>query len=387
MITGQIAKNDIFINFIDGKWLELYTDYLLHKYISQFKIDTEVKRSVKIKLQNGTDHEIDIVFRLGNDLYLIECNTGDYQKDIGKLNKLQKLIKLPKTNFLLLSTVLYKDNAVELTKAHHFTSYNLDQFKEELPKIFSSYLNNINLQPEDQQISKENIPEKQDEQTQSIIGEDKDSESIAENNRDIENEVIHANYPDNDDSKTFEPEVSPYSEPKIVTKETNDDPLHLPQNHNITDLSNETETPCLVENDEELIEKQVLERVSKGLENLSQYWTNRSDFESFIYIYSELLLADETFTIGKLFEKIKNESQLSQNTFKTMLTLTSHSEIANIVKNQQNPYQSIIYPQMHQKWTIRQSIFTFLKSKLAESDSLLNHFDDFIPALKRLTGL
>lgn len=74
-IEGQLSKYEI--QYITGGWFEEYVFHLISEYIKpdDIQIGVEILRTVSTNM-----NDLDIVFTLGNKLFVIECKTGGINK-------------------------------------------------------------------------------------------------------------------------------------------------------------------------------------------------------------------------------------------------------------------------------------------------------------------
>ncbi len=105
ILRGEVNKeHHEGINFITGKWLEIWLyEYFIHKLREIFPVkQIRLFQNVRIQHQSsGKDYELDGILWLDGDIYWIECTTGDYAKDLKKMQELCALLPFKKCILVL----------------------------------------------------------------------------------------------------------------------------------------------------------------------------------------------------------------------------------------------------------------------------------------------
>lgn len=105
-------------NFFMGGWLEWCVLSAILSQINELKNKPifSCARGAKIQLPNGDKHELDIVFlNHRNELFIIECKTGEYRSELNKYLDLCKKLDINPSQFSLLVTDLNKEQASSMT--------------------------------------------------------------------------------------------------------------------------------------------------------------------------------------------------------------------------------------------------------------------------------
>lgn len=105
-------------SFFMGGWLEwcVLSEILSQINELQNKPKFSCAKGVNIQLPNGDKHELDIVFlNHRNELFIIECKTGEYRSDLNKYLDLCKKLNINPSQFSLLVTDLNKEQASSMT--------------------------------------------------------------------------------------------------------------------------------------------------------------------------------------------------------------------------------------------------------------------------------
>ena len=97
IIEATPNRVPVAINFLTGKWFEIYIYQVIDKKLKELiaediikESDIDIFRNVQIQIENGNYFEMDILVRIGEEYYWIECKTAKYQDHIYKYNKFAK---------------------------------------------------------------------------------------------------------------------------------------------------------------------------------------------------------------------------------------------------------------------------------------------------------
>lgn len=127
-------------NFFMGAWLEWFTLAKILSKINELKNKPKFScaRGAKIQLPNGDKHELDIVFlNHRNELFIIECKTGEYRSDLNKYLDLCKKLGISKNQFSLLVTDLTKEQADAMTAMYGINFIILPRLKDYITYMIS----------------------------------------------------------------------------------------------------------------------------------------------------------------------------------------------------------------------------------------------------------
>lgn len=122
------------INFISGKWAELFIQERLNQIIS--KIDSRVTFEILVNpillLPNGTEIELDLLFQIDNEIFLIEVKTGNYQSFIPKYQNVNKYLKLQTDNcYLLIVEEMDEKDRKIFSQLHNIRVLKVTEFYSE----------------------------------------------------------------------------------------------------------------------------------------------------------------------------------------------------------------------------------------------------------------
>ena len=133
------------INFLTGHWFELYVTTLLENEInvikSQYNSDVSwaFLTNPQIKLPNGDDFELDILFSVNSDIYWYEVKTGAYQDYIGKYSKMANLLNLNEKDCFLVLMNSRTDDCDKLSKVFNMNVIALNDIKTTIEETLSRY--------------------------------------------------------------------------------------------------------------------------------------------------------------------------------------------------------------------------------------------------------
>lgn len=125
--------------FFMGGWLEWYAlaktlDKVAHM---QAKPKFHCARGVKIEFANGDKHELDVVIlNQRNELYVIECKTGEFRHDLNKYLNLCKKMNLQTNHFSVMATDLTIVQAQSMTAMYGLNFITLDKMSAYINYIF-----------------------------------------------------------------------------------------------------------------------------------------------------------------------------------------------------------------------------------------------------------
>lgn len=133
IVKLKLQKAPQIQKFFGGEWLEWFalSTILSHiETIDKFPAFS-IARSVNIQFQNEDLHELDVVFfSKGKQPIIIECKSGEFRNEIDKYLRLQKRLKLPASNFVILATNLDESQASALNGMYNLTFLTLKGFKD-----------------------------------------------------------------------------------------------------------------------------------------------------------------------------------------------------------------------------------------------------------------
>lgn len=127
-------------NFFMGGWLEwcVLSEILSQINESKNKPIFSCAKGAKIQLPNGDKHELDIVFlNHRNELFIIECKTGEYRSEINKYLDLCKKLNINPSQFILLVTDLNKEQSAAMSAMYGINFISLTGLKNYVAYMLS----------------------------------------------------------------------------------------------------------------------------------------------------------------------------------------------------------------------------------------------------------
>lgn len=86
------------INFLSGGWMERAVDEIVEDVLSHYRTDLfnqlEKMRSVEVQLPNGDPAELDVLYKIGGEMFWFECKTGSYQRHLPKYGRFARMMGL-----------------------------------------------------------------------------------------------------------------------------------------------------------------------------------------------------------------------------------------------------------------------------------------------------
>ncbi len=145
ILYADPLREPLVINFINGKWLE---DYLVLKIKDNLNkkgfvegVDYDHLQNIQIKLPNGKNFELDVLFKIKNKIFWFEAKTGDYQQYVHKYSEISKLLRIPQNRAFMLITEINSAGADAVSSLFNMTVCNLDTWEEK----FINSLKEINI--------------------------------------------------------------------------------------------------------------------------------------------------------------------------------------------------------------------------------------------------
>jgi len=96
LIKAKPSNQGLVQSFFSGEWYERYIIIMIEKILSSLNIKYNTRtaysifNNISIRMSNGNQAELDIVVFIEEDLYWIECKSGNYQFHVAKYNSMIK---------------------------------------------------------------------------------------------------------------------------------------------------------------------------------------------------------------------------------------------------------------------------------------------------------
>lgn len=136
-IVGKLSGAPRIINFLNGDYLEFYSrivvKQIVEKIAGEKKCDYEIYSNVVIR-KDYEKHELDIVFRVGGEVFWAEIKSGKFS-DFDCYRRLGVLMGVNPDKHILLSAEKSKEEAETISWFYQFYVSNIHMFKEKLVEM------------------------------------------------------------------------------------------------------------------------------------------------------------------------------------------------------------------------------------------------------------
>lgn len=133
-IIGKLSSAPRIINFINGDYLEFYSRSILEQVVESIaktkKCDYEIYSNAFIT-KESEKHELDIVFRVGPEVFWAEIKSGKFS-DFDCYRKLGVLMGVNPDKHILLSAEKTAEEAETISWFYQFYVANIQTFKDKL---------------------------------------------------------------------------------------------------------------------------------------------------------------------------------------------------------------------------------------------------------------
>lgn len=135
------------INFFSGQWLEIFIRSQVSILIRQ--TNPNIKYSYitnpQVKLPNGDDFELDILFEIEGEIYWFEAKTGDYQRYVEKYSKISRILNLNRDHSFMILTDIRETATQALTSLFGMNVIKIENFSKEFQKMIEKYSDQIDF--------------------------------------------------------------------------------------------------------------------------------------------------------------------------------------------------------------------------------------------------
>ena len=115
--SGAVSSATRVRNFISGTWLELFSQQhgieVISEKAKQMNLPYEILCNVKVTDQEGTQHEIDLMFSIGDHVFAIEMKSGLNFMDYDRYRLLAEYLHLIPDRFMLVNSTLLDKEATK----------------------------------------------------------------------------------------------------------------------------------------------------------------------------------------------------------------------------------------------------------------------------------
>lgn len=135
-LKGAISTAPRCINFINGDFLEIYTRVVtmdvIKTFAEKYNCEYEFYHNVLIK-KGAENHELDLVFRLGDQIFWSEVKSGKFNPD--DYRKLGLLMEFVPDKFILLAADKSNEASEAISYFYEYYVANINAFKSTLIKM------------------------------------------------------------------------------------------------------------------------------------------------------------------------------------------------------------------------------------------------------------
>lgn len=121
-------------NFYTGQWLEYYVANMVKTVLENRDGHKSVNLNIKVKNRNFVEFEFDVMATLNDEIFWIECKTGEYKKHLPKYKKLARELGIPSNRMFLVVAGIDDETAKFLSNAHDITICSVENFKSVFEK-------------------------------------------------------------------------------------------------------------------------------------------------------------------------------------------------------------------------------------------------------------
>jgi len=156
LLYGKVNRIPNALNFFSGGWLERYIKTVIIKTIDKCLLSYSYLKNPQIELPNGDDFELDILFKIEDEIFWIEAKTGDYQRYVQKYSNVAKLLNLDYEHSFMVLSDIHTGAASALKSLFNMTIYRIDdfsvEFKENIAHLFNDPILNDEITTPQQKI-------------------------------------------------------------------------------------------------------------------------------------------------------------------------------------------------------------------------------------------
>lgn len=140
ILRGEVEKeHHEGINFVTGKWLEIWMYEYFYPKLKELYPMKQIRLFRNVRIQHrssGKEYELDGVLWLDGDIYWLEYTTGDYTKDLKKMQELYPMLPFKKS-ILVLATV-DQSMAQSIEIQHDIYVLRVENFAYDIQRIVES---------------------------------------------------------------------------------------------------------------------------------------------------------------------------------------------------------------------------------------------------------
>jgi len=135
VMNFRVARVPKVINFLTGTWLECYVSGVIERNLRMGGVEYIVEKNPLVTLPNGKQFEMDLLFKINDDLHWFEIKSGEYKSYLEKYTSIGRLLGIkPENRYLILADETQK-NCDNLSKIYDINVLNLEMLKDKIAGI------------------------------------------------------------------------------------------------------------------------------------------------------------------------------------------------------------------------------------------------------------
>ena len=139
VIVARPENSSKFHDFYTGHWLEYYVANVVRALVSGRPGARSINLNAEVRDRFEEIIEFDVLATLRDEVFWIECKTGEYKKYIEKYEKIAKKLGMGSNHVFLVIAGIDDATVKALNESHSITICNVEGFKTD----FENSLNNI----------------------------------------------------------------------------------------------------------------------------------------------------------------------------------------------------------------------------------------------------
>ncbi|NEP83053.1 MAG: hypothetical protein F6K39_35885 [Okeania sp. SIO3B3] len=126
------------LNFFSGQWLEYFIKEQVIRLIESInpQIQYSYLLNPQIILPDGNDFELDVLFKIKDEIFWFEAKTGDYQRYIEKYSKMSSILGLDGEHSYMILTEVQENLTKALSTIFHMKVVKAEKLAEYLQPYF-----------------------------------------------------------------------------------------------------------------------------------------------------------------------------------------------------------------------------------------------------------
>lgn len=134
----SLQTSPAIVQFFQGSWLEWFVFIKLANILQEKRLPFSGTRRMNIRFANEDTHELDAVFLINQSILLcIECKSGEFRRDLDKLQRLRSRMQIAPEHFLLCVAGLNEEQARGLSSMYEMTVTNEKSIFEHVEQLLT----------------------------------------------------------------------------------------------------------------------------------------------------------------------------------------------------------------------------------------------------------